>query len=252
MARLIWDEMNLLNLITDPYDRSARLYPALLLIAPEIVIVTTAMSGDFIKSLGTTVAGCGGAFLLSQLARDAGKNCENALYQKWGGTPSVTIFRHRDTRLDAITKARYHKKMASIVKETTTPSIEEEQADPAASDKIYAAWSTYLRINTRDTKKFSLLFRELTNYGFRRNIFGLRLIGIITTALCCAVSAIWLYFLFKTTGKIVPEVTVSLLFSTVFLFLWIFQFSSDWVRIPADAYAERLAETIGYVEKSKK
>jgi hypothetical protein len=30
----------------------------------------------------------------------------------------------------------------------------------------------------------------------------------------------------------------------VFLVLWIFRFTPDWVRIPADAYAERLAEAV--------
>src|SRR5258708_10800954 len=120
---------------------------------------------SLLQSLGAVFAGCGGAFLLSQLARDAGRKSEKALFAKWGGIPSVAIFRHRDTRLDSITKARYHKKLATLVTGVKAPSIEDEQSNATATDEIYAAWSTYLRVSTRDATKYSLLFKENVNYG---------------------------------------------------------------------------------------
>ena len=238
--------MNPLDLITDSYERKARLYPAVVLLAPVVVTVIAMMSGKLsaLESLVATVVGCGGTFLLSQLARDAGKTGEMALFEKWAGLPSVAIFRHCDKRLDSITKARYHKKLGILVKGAKTPLVEEEQADPAAADQVYTAWSTYLRVNTRDTKKYSLLFKENVNYGYRRNVWGLRPIGIITSALCCAIAATWLYLLYQATGKIGEEIVGSFTIALVFLLLWIFRFSSDWVRIPAEAYAERLAETV--------
>ena len=63
------------SLIIDGYDRKARLYPALLLVAPVLIAVVGVGLGNLsiLKSLGTVAAGCGGAFLLAQLARDAGK-----------------------------------------------------------------------------------------------------------------------------------------------------------------------------------
>lgn len=242
--------MNPLNLITDDYERKARLYPALLLVIPGVVTVSVIMSAKLsaLGSLGATIAGCGGAFLLSQLARDAGKKCEKALYDKWGGLPSVAIFRHRDTRLDSITKARYHKKLATLVKGAKAPSAEEEQANPAAADQVYTAWSTYLKVNTRDAKKYSLLCKENVNYGYRRNVWGLRPIGIVTNALCSAIAAAWFYQLYQATGKVGEEIAGTFAFVLVFLLLWIFRFSSDWVRIPADAYAERLAETVDTID----
>ena len=98
------------------------------------------------------VISCGGLLLLAQIARDAGKRKERSLFQKWGGTPSVCIFRHVDARMDAITKARCHKTMSNLVKEAKAPSADEETADPIAADGVYTAWSTYIRVNTRDTK----------------------------------------------------------------------------------------------------
>ncbi len=35
-----------------------------------------------------------------------------------------------------------------------------------------------------------------------------------------------------------------MLVSQLFLSLWLFRFSPDWVRVPANAYAERLAESL--------
>src|SRR5437660_5339575 len=128
--------MNPLNLITDGYDRKARHYPALLLLAPVLVTVIAIASAKLsaLQSLGATIVGCGGAFLLSQLARDAGKNGEKKLFEKWAGLPSVAIFRHRDLRLDAITKARYHKKLVTVVKGAKAHSVEREEADSAVAD----------------------------------------------------------------------------------------------------------------------
>jgi hypothetical protein len=240
--------MNLLKLITDNYERKARLYPALVLLLPIIVTTTAILSSKIsvLQSLIAPVIGCGGAFLLAQLARDAGKKIESSLFAEWGGMPSVSIFRHRDTRIDSITKARYHKRLAALVKEKKAPKIEEEQAEPTASDEIYRAWSTYLRVNTREAKKHALLFQENVNYGYRRNIFGLRVFGIITSICCCGISGIWIYSLYHNGANIVEETALlgALAVSFTCLILWYFRFTSEWVHIPAEAYAMRLAEAI--------
>ena len=236
--------MTPINIIIDGYERKARLYPALLLVAPIVatVVAMLAVKLSVLQSLAGGVAGCGGAFLLTQLARDAGKNGEKKLFEEWGGMPSAAIFRHRDTRLDPITKTRYHKKLASLVKEAKAPTPEQEQADPAAADAIYSAWSNYLRINTRDTKKFALLFQENVNYGYRRNVCGLRRIGVTTSIISLAACGIRLHSIYSASGKIDEALIGSAAFAGIMLLLWLFRFTGNWVRVPADAYAERLAE----------
>jgi len=238
--------MTPLNLITDGYERKARLYPALLLIAPIVITIVGVASTKLstLESFATVLAGCGGAFLLTQLARDAGKKREKQFFEAWGGFPSVAIFRHRDTRIDAITKARYHKQLSTLVKGTKAPSPEDEVAEPAMADQVYNAWSSYLRIHTRDTKKYSLLFQENISYGYRRNVCGLRPLGIVVSSLSLAGGAIWLYHLHSTTGTIAAESVGALICVFAILLLWAFRFTPDWARIPADAYAERLAETV--------
>ena len=238
--------MNALNFIADAYERKARLYPALLLVAPvvatAVAIISAKLSG--FQSLGTSIVGCGGAFLLTQLARDAGKKGEPVLLQEWGGLPSVAILRHRDMRIDSITKARYHKKLSTLVKGANAPNAEQEQADPTAADTVYTAWSTYVRVNTRDTKKYPLLFQENVSYGYRRNVWGLRLIGIVTTTICFVIAVARIYQLHKSAANIPDELLAALTFTFIVFLLWVFRFTPDWVRIPADAYAARLAEAV--------
>lgn len=154
--------MNPISLITDSYDRKARVYPSLLLVAPAVGTLVAFLSSQLsaLQSLGVAIVGCGGTFLLSQLARDAGKKGEPKLFEQWGGMPSVAIFRHRDGRLDPITKARYQKRLATLARGTKAPTVDEEQADPAAADQVYSAWSKLttcgsIRETQRNTPSFS-------------------------------------------------------------------------------------------------
>jgi len=234
------------NLITDGYERKARLYPALLLIAPIVFVLVAMLSTkqSTLESLLAAAVGFGGVFLLTQLARDRGKRREKQLFAKWGGLPSIAIFRHRNGTLDSITKTRYHKKLADLVKEAKAPTTEEEQANPTAADAAYAAWSHYLRVNTRDRKRFPLLFQENVNYGYRRNVWGLRPLGIVVCSLTSLIAAVHLYFVHRSTGHWDGATVAAGAFSGILLWFWIFRFSANWVRVPADAYAARLAECV--------
>ena len=53
----------------------------------------------------------------------------------------------------------------------------EEQADPSAADAAYNTATSAIRNQARDAR-FALLHKENANYGFRRNLLGLRLWGI--------------------------------------------------------------------------
>lgn len=243
--------MELSSIITNTYERKARLYPALLLIAPIVVVGATFFRSNLtgLQWLLSCVVGCGGVFLLTQLARDAGKGKEKDLFVSWGGMPSITIFRHRDKKLSAVTKERYHKMLTRLVKETMAPSAEDEKSDPDGADAVYSAWSNFLRINTRDQKSFKLLFQENTNYGYRRNVWGLRPIGISISAVTVLVSAIQLYLSFRSTSILDKPLLAAGCFGLLMLGLWVFRFTKEWVRVPADAYAERLAESVEELSK---
>ena len=119
---------------------------------------------------------------------------------------------------------------------------EQERAEPDTADAIYTAWSNYLRVNTHDTKKFALLFQENVNYGYRRKVWGLRRFGIAVSLRSCLVCGVHLYAVYESTGKFDEVLTGAGIFAATLLLLWLFPFTADWVRVAADAYAERLAE----------
>jgi hypothetical protein len=240
------DFQQALKLISDTYERKARLYPALLLLMPVVFLICCGLASDLTlpKTLCGVGISCGGLLLLAQIARDAGKRKEKSLFARWGGMPSIAIFRHRNDRVDAITRAKYHERMSKVVGGAIAPTAAEELADPMRADQIYAAWSTYVRVNTRDTKKYSLVFSENINYGYRRNLYGLRPIGITVTSMSVIGALAWLYIDYNATKVISPPLAAAALVDLAMLSLWVVYFSSDWVRIPAEAYADRLVEAI--------
>lgn len=103
--------MTLSQLVTDPYNRRARLQPALLAILP--VFLVALLLYPEVEARSATILGVaayfGGAVWLTQLARERGKKLESALYARWDGKPSVAMLRHRDTRLNAPTNTSLQK-----------------------------------------------------------------------------------------------------------------------------------------------
>ena len=116
--------LDALNSLLDPYDRKARVAPALLCGLP--LFVSMALLIPEIGTIWATVGGlllyCGGATFLAQIGRDRGKVLESSLHEAWGGTPSVAMLRHRDSRLNALTKNRYRTFLQRAVPEVTLAS----------------------------------------------------------------------------------------------------------------------------------
>jgi hypothetical protein len=237
--------MDITKCVLDPYDRKARLYPALLLIFPGIIttIVYLQIFLSLLQLLVPIMISCGIPFLLTQFVRDKGKKEEAQLYKRWNGMPSVVIFRYCDNRLDIVTKIRYHEKLSNIC-HTSLVSNEEEQSNKNEADATYTAWSSYLRGVTRNKTKYHLLFQENINYGFRRNAFGIRHFGIIISFTCFFLNILWLGSSYIKGFPFTIGQFISVGVSILLLLCWQFVFTENWVRVPADAYAERLVEAV--------
>lgn len=244
----------------DPYERQARLYPGLLVAAPVAVLVAClATPGNLWGStLVSILVGCGAAYALGRVARDAGKRLQEELFAKWGGAPSTQVLRHSDKVIDAHSKARYHKVLSQGIGKTL-PTPETEAADPAAADDFYRAATTWLIGQTRDTKAFPLVFKENIAFGFQRNALGLRPGGIVVSVVCfLAVLASTVYrtrfvadpSLDALTRASAPEL-VALAVSLVFLVVWIYGLNEAALRRTAFAYAVRLFESCDHLPQRK-
>lgn len=230
------------SLVTDPYERAARLYPALLVLLPVLVVMaTTVVIGKSLATqLGAVLSACGVTYLLGNISRMLGKAQETRLFQAWGGTPTTQMLRHRDEFVDRYTKQRYHALLARKLK-TAFPTAEEESASPAEADETYRAGVKWMLGKTRDKKRFALLFKENVAYGFHRNGFGLRWVGLLagvasvawlTIANQAFTQQIWLTL---PAGQIV---TLGIVITM--MLAWLFYFTEGRVKQAAFAYADML------------
>lgn len=228
----------------DAYSLKARLKPALLVIVPAGVTVI-ALSPGLLSSWGILsglIVWCGGTLLLSQMGRDMGKTKEPLLFSLWGGKPSTRLLRHRDTQ-NKTTLQRRHDKLKKLMPGIKMPTVQEESADPNSADGVYDSCIDYLRTMTRDVKKFPLVFEENCNYGFRRNLWGMKPIGIGLSTAGVIVSSTLIIVEYVVRGNEISSLVIlSTAINLLFLLGWLFWFTPVWVKIPADAYAERLLE----------
>jgi hypothetical protein len=232
----------------DNYSLRARYYPVIILFFP-IVILGFFYSVQFqslvhaFTSIGVVSAL---TYLFSQLGRDQGKLKEPELWNGWGGTPSLQLLRLRDKHLDRHTKERYHNKLKQLCPVSIQPNDLLESTDPTVADEVYKSWTKYLITQTRDSKKFSLLLKENTSYGFRRNLWGVKPFAIMLLALLLLANYLYWIIKLKTINPaLYPN---SFIFSAVALLLiflfWLIVVSRSWVKIAAFAYAERLLESL--------
>lgn len=232
-----------LTQLLDPYSRQARLQPALIVVVPValLIVVWFPALWSVWGAVITVASSCGTTLLLSQMARDRGKRLEPELYAAWGGKPSVALLRHADLTIDENTKARYRAFLTSQVPGLKLPTPSEEQADGARADSAYESATAWLLTQTRDTKKFGLLFRENISYGFRRNLWGLKPIGLpIAIASACASTAVLAYNYVATHAALPAQVVIVTLATWALALLWATWLKPSWVRIPADAYGRQL------------
>ena len=179
--------------------------------------------------------------LLAQVGRDAGKRKEALLFKLWGGKPTTRLLRYRDAANITLLRRR-HTKLAALLG-ITMPGANEEAANPRAADEVYETCVTFLRDKTRVREQFPLVFEENCNYGFRRNLWGMKPLGVMLALLAlAAIAAIPVVDAGARLSPRLSTVAVAAVADLVLLLGWLFVFTPRWVRVAAGAYAERLLE----------
>ena len=186
-------------------------------------------------------------FWFANLARDRGKTLEPDLFRAWGGKPSIQLLRHSDSRIDAVTKQRYHAALSGAM-HVELPTVEVESKEPARADAVYDSATRWLLEKTRDTRRFALLFKENISYGFRRNMLGVKPYGV-------AIAVASLLWSLAASGLIQgnelssipvrlttlsPSQLVAITGAAFLTALWLTGTTKGRVKIAAFAYAERL------------
>lgn len=228
----------------DDYTVKTRVVPFFLTLLPVIFVFYLWAPKSFeIKN------GIGSAMLLlailligAQVGRDSGKKKEYALYKSWGGPPTTRFLRHSNTEFNSVRRTRCHNKLQQMIPDIKIPSVEEEKNNPKLADEIYEACVKYIISQTRDIDKYPLLYKENVNYGFLRNLWGLKKFGICMSILSIILSCLYIGINWCKGSHITLESIFIMLLCLVILLSWIFWVKPDKVRIAAEAYAKRLLE----------
>lgn len=162
----------------DSYARTARLYPALLALLPlSVLLVVLFDPGEWFRSVLLLALAAGGHLVLMRVARNLGEGRQARWWRELGGNPTALRLRwseavHDDDHVDL------HERVSNFTG-IRLPTRAGEEVDSAAALRVYTRAVARLRELTRDRAVYPRVWDELKNYGFARNSYGLKPIGLV-------------------------------------------------------------------------
>ena len=242
----------------DPYVSLARIQSVLIVIAPLGLLMLTFLPKDplFVTVFLTLTGATGGPAIAAQMGRALGYKKQSRLWESWGGPPTTRLLRHRhvsgDIRLAPGLRCQIEEWIGHPL-----PTEEEEAVDPAWADTKYEEVTAALREATRDKARFPLVSAENANYGFKRNLWGMKRIGVSIAVTLVLVS--WSMFLITICGRPWPDplwdilaspdsvvtIRLTVAIATIgYVALWLFWVKPSLVKVAAETYAKRLMESV--------
>jgi len=226
----------------DAYSIQARLFPAILGIAPAIALATVAVTWNtFSLPQAVTTTAVAVLFVgFSDIARRFGKRAERELFRETGGRPTMTLLRHSNSTFDDKTKTRYRNFLGSVLGENV-PTAQEEYDTPHVSNGFYERCGNWLRERTRDTTRFKILFEENKTYGFRRNLYGVKWPALILNAAVMLVCLLILSRKFNVPNDpTLTQVFTVMVIAGIHACYFFFFVGRDAVIEASDQYARQL------------
>ncbi len=230
----------------DHYVISARIKPSFFVVLP--LALTVVAWWPWAQELGGATLAFLIAFgvigFLSNLISNQGNRTQRRLFSSWGGAPTTQLLRHVDSTLDGYTKERYHRKLEERISGLFLPTSDEELADPHSADTRYASATNFLRENTRDKKRYPMIYSDNVAYGYARNLLAIRSFGLISALIALSINA---GLLINRGGSLTPQHLLdhwagvgALSVSAIFLFIFLFIVNESHVRGRATRYAKSL------------
>ena len=234
----------------DLYSSQAEALPVFLAIAPIALLLTMVLPGEIslkglpIKSL-PFVGVAGLSFVFSQIGADSGKRLEKRLWERWGGPPTTRFLRHGNQEYNEITRRHVHESLQRLGMHM--PTSDEQLRDLAHADQCYEAGTKELRRLTRDKTRFPLVHKRLVDYGFRRNILGLKRLGLL---IAVAAFLLCLWHIVYTWDMSTPDVFMVTVCSitAISVVAWLALVNEKTVRRGANRYADSLLEAARSLE----
>ena len=226
----------------DTYSFRARILPVYLTLAPVVLLLAAVAPEGLKLPLGGAAAVVFApiSFFLSQVGADFGKRLEKSLWTNWGGPPTTRFLRHGNSEFNEVTRGRVHAKLRQLG--LHVPTREEQEQDKCAADVHYQSCTEDLIRRTRDTVRFPLVFKGLTEYGFRRNLLGLKVFAVSLTVVGVVGSAWSSYTTWTVTNGLSAVSLVAGLISAGLFLAWSTWVTERTVEMAADRYARFILE----------
>ena len=227
----------------DIYSVRARLAPAALTAAPALALGIAGLPLLPGAQKLWTLVNVGLVTLASLIARRAGNRVEPGLVEAWGGKPTTARLRYRGAGSTQEVERR-HEQVATALGGWPLPNASDEAANPGGADAEYDAAIKRVIARLRNQPSFRLLNVENRNYGFARNLYGLRGLGQGLALIVLVISVL-------ISSAVVTEQTwtsaipllLPIAVSLIALVFWR-QVDSDFVLPSATAYADRVIDGI--------
>lgn len=230
---------NLMSL--DDYDRATRLVPGLLIVLPIglVLIGLGVRDSPLAAALAALAVTFGTPLLLAKHVRRRGRTMETRLKKKWGGLPTtVLLVPDQDGSINALCQQRRNNlERISGVKLPLGRNLS------SSDEESFEAAMRTLRAKTADHDAFKQVYAENKNYGFERNIKGIRAEGLIVSGI--SVVALATLAALSWDGRVVFDpwpLTVTGCLALVMVFFWLAWPTSDRVRDAGIIYAERVLD----------
>ncbi len=236
--------------VFDHYNQQAQVFSVYITISPIICALEALLPHGLELPLGAAGAAAAIvfiplAFLAGQVGADFGKRLEKRLWLQWGGQPTTRFLRHLNPEFNEVTRNRLHTKLRSLG--LNIPSADDQKRDPQAADAHWEACAEELIRRTRDRKQFPLVFKGLTEYGFRRNLLGLKPFGL-PLSIVALLGCLWkVWDSWSSQEEVTVAVTAAFL-SLSFLATWVVWVKKKTVAISANRYARFLLEAAQKME----
>ncbi len=225
------------------YELQARVFPSFIAVSPIGVTVLIwypeiiSLESSFLTIFVLFII----LFSLAKVAREFGKRIEKRMIKEERGFPTTRFLKHSDNTLNIYTKMRYHKYLNEHIPDMQLPSKEEELESSDGCTEKYNSAIHWLLEKTRDNQKYSLIYEDNINYGFSRNMVGIKYISICLAIISLLIDFIGIYQSYGNISFDLPlKVILSIFISLFFVIYWIFLVKKKWVKSASEAYARSL------------
>lgn len=220
------------------YTAVARLLPALFTVSPGLFLLSPDLLAEPNRWIGLSGA-LGGYTVIALVVRRIGRWREPRLLTRWGGYPTTVALRLTDPDADPVARERRRAALEKLYGQPL-PTAEEEVAEPVRSTQRIRDAERRLRAKAAAHAGSSpLLAGENRAYGFMRNTWALKPLGLVLAVAACAVAC----SLGVDRGW-TPSLVMAVGWSAVVTVAWLIFLRPAVIHAVAKDYAERLFDVL--------